>query len=241
MSEKTASCSTRQDQQATTQLLTASMLIYVDGIQCYTNTRLRWHPFNTLQALKEAVLPSPSSLEQRLAKDHKIGRADCNEMNQLVQAGYVASWFNQTADLLVGGWPTLPPKPCVSQVLVGMISFNYSICWKCCEQEIPMLNHLKHTGPTVHNVQILLSKSHGQSFPDELKALKSGRPLPSDKEWKEWQSHRIAHGHWMAVRCNDLLSWTQVPSCWFKTCMSHSYKPTSFKFHQQHSLVDIWS
>lgn len=177
VSEKAATRS-KQDQQALILLQTASERVSVDGTQRYATPLLRRQPVIQLCAQQDAVMPNLRSTERRLAKDTVRAASYCNEMDKLVQSGYVAEISTEEAAKSTESWYV--PHHMVHHNGKDRVVFNCSFSFNGLS-----LNDQLLPGPTLGPTMIgvlMRFRCHAVAISGDIKSMfHQIRLLPSDK------------------------------------------------------------
>ncbi|XP_069378750.1 uncharacterized protein [Paralichthys olivaceus] len=97
VNEKTATRS-KQDKLALDLLNSKTVRVNIDGVMRYATPLLRAPTMPVLRAPKEAVLPRLCATERRLSKDPKLSEKYQEELDKLVQSGYVCQIPSEQID-----------------------------------------------------------------------------------------------------------------------------------------------
>lgn len=168
----------RQDQDAIDLLEARTTRIEIDGVFRYATPLLRKRDMPSLQAPKEAVLPSLRSTERRLARDPGRAKAYSEEIEKLVKAGSVKKvnpdeWNNEGESWFI-------PHPMVTHNSKNRVVFNCSYQYRG-----QSLNELLLPGPTLGAslLGVLLRfREHVVAISGDIKGMfHQVRLLPEDR------------------------------------------------------------
>lgn len=165
------------------------MQIEVDGIKRYATPLLRRPGSSLLHRSKEAMLPWLRSTERKLAKDAQHIERYCQEINKLLEAGYVAKVNQYEAEAYTESW--FLPHYMVSHNNKDRIVINCSLT-----SAGQSLNDLLLPGPTLGPslLGVLLRfRQHAVAISGDVKTMfHQIRLLPSDRSvlrflWRDMQ------------------------------------------------------